>query len=66
MCGGYLGIKIGENGYKPIEPVRGQCSLCSYQIAWALIRPRPRDARKGAAASKSSRTGNSRSRFSRR
>jgi hypothetical protein len=37
MCRSYLGIVIAERTEDNVQAIRGQCALCVYEIAWALI-----------------------------
>ena len=38
-CNGYVGIVIREPTRNvPLQAVNGRCSLCSYRMAWIVIR----------------------------
>jgi len=37
MCRSYLGIVIAERMEDNVQAICGQCALCGYQLAWALI-----------------------------
>ena len=37
-CRNYLGIVIAEPDDDNVQSIRGRCTTCAYEIAWALIR----------------------------
>ena len=37
MYRSYPGIIIAERTEDNVKAIRGQCALCGYEIAWALI-----------------------------
>ena len=42
MCRSNLGIIIAERTEEDnVQAIRGQCAMCGYEIAWALIRSKP-------------------------
>jgi ribosomal protein S27AE len=36
-CRSNLGIIIAERTEENVQAIRGQCAMCGYEIAWALI-----------------------------
>ena len=38
MCRNTVGIIMAERTDDNAQPVYGQCAVCGYEIAWALIR----------------------------
>jgi len=35
-----MGVLVGELTPDKVQSIRGLCTLCGYEIAWALIHPR--------------------------
>jgi len=40
MCKEQMGVLVGELTPDKVQSIRGLCTLCGYEIAWALIHPR--------------------------
>jgi endogenous inhibitor of DNA gyrase (YacG/DUF329 family) len=36
-CGNYFGVVIAKRNGSGYRPIHGRCSVCGYEVAWALI-----------------------------